>query len=137
MSDRNEFNANVIAEFRAHDGTVGGMFDGAPMVLLTTVGAKSGRQRTTPLVYLPDGERWVIFASMGGAPQHPAWYHNVVANPNVIVEVGDQRYEATARVATGDEHDRLYALQAERMPVFADYQAKTERVIPVIVLERS
>ena len=135
MSD---FNAKIIEEFRAHGGKVGGPFEGAPMVLLTTVGAKSGAQRTTPLVYLPDGERVVVFASMAGAPTNPAWYHNLVANPSVIVEVGDQRYGATATVLTGDERDRLYADQASRMPAFADYATKAAgRVIPVVALERA
>ena len=132
-----DFNAKIIEEFRAHGGKVGGPFEGAPMVLLTTVGAKSGTQRTTPLVYLPDGDRVVVFASMAGAPTNPAWYHNLVANPSVIIEVGDQRSEATATVLTGEERDRLYAEQASRMPAFADYQAKAGRVIPVVALERN
>ena len=137
VDDVNDFNAKIIEEFRAHGGKVGGPFEGAPMVLLTTVGAKSGTQRTTPLVYLPDGERVIVFASMAGAPTNPAWYHNLVANPSVIVEAGDQRYGATATVVTGDERDRLYAEQASRMPAFADYEAKAGRVIPVVALERA
>jgi deazaflavin-dependent oxidoreductase (nitroreductase family) len=132
-----DFNAKIIEEFRAHGGKVGGPFEGAPMVLLTTIGAKSGTQRTTPLVYLPDGDRVVVFASMAGAPTNPAWYHNLVANPSVIIEVGDQRSGATATVLTGEERDRLYAEQASRMPAFAEYQAKAGRVIPVVALERS
>jgi deazaflavin-dependent oxidoreductase (nitroreductase family) len=133
-----DFNAQIIEEFRAHGGKVGGPFEGAPMVLLTTVGAKSGAQRTTPLVYLPDGERVVVFASKAGAPTNPAWFHNLVANPNVIVEVGDQRYGATATVVDGDERDRLYAEQVERMPGFADYAVKAgNRVIPVVALDRA
>lgn len=135
MSD---FNAKIIEEFRAHGGKVGGPFEGAPMVLLTTVGAKSGTQRTTPLVYLPDGDRVVIFASAAGAPTNPAWFHNLVANPSVIVEVGDQRYGATATVVGGDERDRLYAEQVSRMPGFGDYETKASpRVIPVVALERA
>jgi deazaflavin-dependent oxidoreductase (nitroreductase family) len=135
MSD---FNAKIIEEFRAHNGKVGGPFEGAPMVLVTTVGAKSGQQRTTPLVYLPEGDRVVIFASAAGAPKHPAWYHNLMANPSVIAEVGDQRYEATATEVTGDERARLYAEQVSRMPGFADYEAKAgERIIPVIALDRA
>ena len=132
-----DFNAKIIEEFRAHGGKVGGPFEGAPMVLLTTIGAKSGTQRTTPLVYLPDGDRVVVFASMAGAPTNPAWYHNLVANPSVIIEVGDQRSGATATVLTGEERDRLYAEQASRMPAFAEYQAKAGRVIPVVALERN
>jgi deazaflavin-dependent oxidoreductase (nitroreductase family) len=135
MSD---FNAKIIEEFRAHNGIVGGPFEGAPMVLVTTVGAKSGQQRTTPLVYLPEGDRVVIFASAAGAPKNPAWYHNLVANPSVIAEVGDQRYEATASEITGDERARLYAEQVSRMPGFADYEVKAgERTIPVIALDRA
>ncbi len=135
MSD---FNAKIIEEFRAHNGKVGGPFEGAPMVLVTTVGAKSGQQRTTPLVYLPEGDRVVIFASAAGAPTHPAWYHNLVANPSVIAEVGDQRYEATANVITGDERDRLYAEQVTRMPGFGEYEKKAgARLIPVVALDRA
>jgi len=134
----NDFNAKIIDEFRANAGKVGGPFEGAPMVLLTTVGAKSGAQRTTPLVYLPDGDRVVIFASKAGAPTHPAWYHNLVANPGVTVEIGDERYAATAKEVTGPERDRLYAEQASRMPGFAEYEVKAgERVIPVVALERA
>ena len=135
MSD---FNTRIIEEFRAHGGKVGGPFEGAPMVLLTTIGAKSGTQRTTPLVYLPDGDRVVVFGSKAGAPTNPAWFHNLVANPSVIVEVGDQRYGATATVVDGDERTRLYDEQARRMPAFADYAvAAGDRVIPVITLERA
>ena len=135
MSD---FNTRIIEEFRAHGGKVGGPFEGAPMVLLTTIGAKSGTQRTTPLVYLPDGDRVVVFGSKAGAPTNPAWFHNLVANPSVIIEVGDQRYGATATVVDGDERTRLYDEQARRMPAFADYAVKAgDRVIPVIALERA
>jgi deazaflavin-dependent oxidoreductase (nitroreductase family) len=136
MTDYNAFNASIIAEFRANAGVVGGSFKGAPMVLITTTGARTGKQRTNPLVYLPDGDRVVIFASKGGAPAHPDWYHNLVANPEVTVEVGTEKYRATAIVTADAERDRLYAEQARRMPTFADYQAKTKRVIPVIALAR-
>jgi deazaflavin-dependent oxidoreductase (nitroreductase family) len=136
-NERSDFNKKVIEEFRANGGKVGGPFEGAPMVLLTTIGAKSGNQTTTPLVYKQDGDRIVIFASMGGAPKHPAWYHNLVANPQVIIEVGSERSGATAEVITGPEHDRIYAEQATIMPGFAEYQAKTTRVIPVVALKRS
>ena len=137
MAEMNEFNAKIIQDFRAHNGKVGGQFEGAPMVLLTTVGAKSGHQRTTPLVYLPDGERVVIFASKAGAPTNPDWYHNIVANRAVIVEVGTDRYGATAEVVEGDERDRLFAAQVAAMPGFKDYQDNTTRVIPVVALVRS
>jgi deazaflavin-dependent oxidoreductase (nitroreductase family) len=132
----NDFNASVIAEFRAHGGRVGGPFEGAPLLLLTSTGAKSGEERTTPVMYLPDGERIVIFASKAGAPTNPAWYHNLVANPSATVEVGTESFQARARVASGEERAELYNRQAELRPQFADYAEKTTREIPVVVLER-
>lgn len=137
MSDREDRNAKVIAEFRANHGKVGGPFQGAPMVLLTHTGAKSGTVRTTPLMYLPDGDRVAIFASKGGAPADPDWYRNVAANPAVTVEVGDETYEARATVATGEERDDLFTRQAAAHPQFAEYQRNTERLIPVVILERT
>jgi deazaflavin-dependent oxidoreductase (nitroreductase family) len=134
--DMKAFNASLIEEFRANEGKVGGSFEGRPVMLLTTTGAKSGRPFTLPLVYLPDGERMLIFASKGGFPTNPDWYHNLVANPTVTVEVGAEKYEATAVVLTGEERDRQYARQVEAMPMFGEYQQKTTRVIPVIALER-
>ena len=136
MTDMNNFNQNVIKQFRANGGKVGPPFEGAPMLLLTTTGAKTGQQRTTPLVHTRDGDDIVILASKGGAPSHPAWYHNLVANPEVTLEVGTEKFQARARVATGEEHDRLYAAQAKLMPNFAEYQQKTTRRIPVVVLKR-
>jgi deazaflavin-dependent oxidoreductase (nitroreductase family) len=133
----NDFNQNIIKEFRENAGVVGGPFAGMPVVLLTTTGAKSGQTRTNPLVSLVEDGRVYVVASMGGAPKHPAWYHNLVANPVVTVERGTDRYEATARVTTGEERDRLYALQASRIPTFGDYQKKTTRQIPVIELVRT
>jgi deazaflavin-dependent oxidoreductase (nitroreductase family) len=130
------FNQQIISEFRANDGKVGGGFSGAPMLLLTTTGAKSGRRSTTPLVYLTEGDRRYIFASFAGAPTSPAWYHNLVANPRVSIEVGPDRYEADAIALTGDERDRVWAAQVIAMPGFADYQAKTNRVIPVVELRK-
>jgi deazaflavin-dependent oxidoreductase (nitroreductase family) len=132
----NDFNASVIAEFRAHGGRVSGPFEGAPLLLLTSTGAKSGEERTTPVMYLPDGERIVIFASKAGAPTNPAWYHNLVANPSATVEVGTESFQARARVASGEERAELYNRQAELRPQFADYAEKTTREIPVVVLER-
>lgn len=137
MSDREERNNQVVQEFRANKGKVGGPFEGRPMILITTTGAKSGRRRTIPLVYLQDGERRLIFASKGGAPTNPDWYHNLLAHPDVTVEVGDETYQARAVVLTGDERDRVFARQAAALPTFADYQARTKRTIPVIALERS
>jgi deazaflavin-dependent oxidoreductase (nitroreductase family) len=136
MTDANDFNSKIIDEFRANHGKVGGGFEGAPLVVLTTTGAKSGKVRSTPLVYLADGDRVVVFASKAGAPTNPDWYHNLVAHRRVTVELGDEAYEADATVAQGDEHDRLFAKQASVMPGFADYQKKTDRVIPVVVLTR-
>jgi len=135
MTNQNDFNQRIIAEFRANGGTVGGPFAGAPMLLLTTTGARSGEQRTTPLVYLPDGDRLVVIASKGGAPTHPAWYHNLVAHPDVTVEVGSETLPVRAAVLSGEERDRLYARQAALRPAFAEYQAKTTRRIPVVALQ--
>ncbi|MEY2418625.1 MAG: hypothetical protein QOG90_1305 [Actinomycetota bacterium] len=130
-----DFNNNIVTEFRANGGKVQGVFADAPMILVTHTGAKSGVERTTPLVYSRDGDRYVIIASMGGAPQHPQWFHNIKANPRVKVEVGTDSFVADAEVLTeGDERRRLFDQQAALMPNFADYQARTDRVIPVIVL---
>jgi deazaflavin-dependent oxidoreductase (nitroreductase family) len=129
-----EFNRGVIEEFRANDGKVGGPFEGAPVLLLTSVGAKSGERRTTPVMYLPDGERMVIFASLGGAPNNPAWYHNLVANPAATVEVGPDTVEVDAVVTSGEERDRLFEQQAALYRQFADYAQKTTRQIPVVAL---
>jgi deazaflavin-dependent oxidoreductase (nitroreductase family) len=132
----NDFNTKIIEEFRANAGKVGGAFEGAPMVLLTTKGAKSGKPHTTPLVYLKDDDRIVVFASMGGAPKNPAWYHNVSVNADVTVEVGTDKYDAKAIVTKGAERDELFAKQVALIPTFGEYQKRTTRTIPVIVLER-
>jgi deazaflavin-dependent oxidoreductase (nitroreductase family) len=135
--DFNAFNAGIVEEFRANDGKVTGMFEGAPMVLVTHTGAKSGELRTTPLVHTIDGDRVIIIASMGGAPTNPAWFHNIKANPKVTVELGDETFEAEAEVLTeGAERQRLFDQQAELMPNFKQYQEKTDRVIPVVTLTR-
>jgi deazaflavin-dependent oxidoreductase (nitroreductase family) len=132
------FNRNLIDHFRANAGEIKeGIFKGAPILLLTTKGARSGVTYTTPLVYTRDGDRLVIIASKGGAPTNPSWYHNVVANPTVTIEVGDEKYEANAVVTQGDERDRLFNAQAALMPNFAEYQRKTTRRIPVVALERA
>jgi deazaflavin-dependent oxidoreductase (nitroreductase family) len=136
MVEINEFNRAVIAEFRANGGKVGGRFAGAPMLLLTTIGARSGGPRTTPLVYTTDADRIVIIASFAGAPKHPAWFLNLRANPEVTVEVGTETFKARAVVPEGAERDRLFNQQAEQMPNFAEYQEKTTRTIPAVVLER-
>jgi deazaflavin-dependent oxidoreductase (nitroreductase family) len=137
VADMDDFNKGVIEEFRANGGRVGGPFDGAPLLLLTSVGAKSGAPRTTPLMYLPDGERLVIFASKAGAPTNPAWYHNLLANHSATVEVGSDTFDVDVSVATGEERERLFNQQSELMPQFADYAQKTTRQIPVVVLERA
>lgn len=131
------FNARNIEEFRRRGGKLGGPFEGAPVLLLTTIGAKSGQRRTSPMMYLPDGERIIVFASNAGKDTHPGWYHNLRANPAATVEVGGETYAVTATEITGEEHDRLYRIQAERYPGFATYQANTERIIPVVELVRN
>jgi len=135
MTEREDRNTRIIQEFRTNHGKVGGYFEGRPLLLLTMRGAKTGRERTTPLAYLADGERYVIFATKGGAPTNPAWYYNVAANPDVTIEVGDRRIQAEARVTNEPERTELYRRQAERWPAFAEYPKKTSRTIPVIVLE--
>ena len=133
----NDFNQGIIEEFRANDGKVGGRFEGAPMLLLHHTGAKSGTERVTPLVFQPDGDRWVVFGSKAGAPTHPHWYLNLLANPDTTIEVGAGTVPVRAEVAEGDERDRLWAKQKELMPGFADYEKTAgDREIPVIVLER-
>jgi deazaflavin-dependent oxidoreductase (nitroreductase family) len=135
MSDREDWNSNIIQEFRTNEGKVGGPFDGAPILLLHTTGARSGEVRVNPMMYLADGDRLVVFASKGGAPTNPDWYHNLVANPDVEIEVGTERRKVRARVAEGEERDRLYAEQSRRYPQFAKYQEGTDRTIPVVILE--
>jgi deazaflavin-dependent oxidoreductase (nitroreductase family) len=129
-----DFNARIIEEFRSHDGVVGGMFENVPLLLLHHIGAKSGTDYVNPLAYLRDGDRHVVFASKGGAPDNPGWYYNLKAHPETTIEVGTDTLPVTATEAESDEHDRLFATQAERSPAFAEYQAKAGRVIPVMVL---
>jgi deazaflavin-dependent oxidoreductase (nitroreductase family) len=137
MGGMADFNTQVIEEFRANDGRVGGMFEGAPMILLTHTGRKSGNRYTTPLVHSRDGDDYVVIASKGGADTHPEWYLNVQANPRVRVEVGTDAFDAVARIhADGEERERLYRAQAELMPNFKEYEQTTDRVIPVVVLSR-
>lgn len=137
MAKSTAWNRAIIEEFRTNGGRVGGIFEDTPLVLLTTTGAKSGKTRTTPLVYLPDGDRIIVFASKGGSPTHPSWYHNLLANPRATVEVGTDQFEVTAVELEGEERDRLYSKHAEQHPQFAEYQATTSRTIPVIALERA
>jgi deazaflavin-dependent oxidoreductase (nitroreductase family) len=129
-----DFNAQIIEEFRANDGNVGGPFQSMPLVLVHHTGAKSGKSYVNPVAYMGDGDRYVIFASKGGAPTNPGWYHNLLAHPEVTVEVGSDTVPVVASEATGGERQRLYDAMAERVPQFGEYAAKTERVIPVILL---
>ncbi len=129
-----DFNTKVIEEFRANEGRVGGMFESMPLLLLHHIGARSGASRVNPLAYHADGNRYVVFGSKGGAPEHPAWYRNLMANPRTTIEVGTRKLDVLASEATGEERDRLYREQAEKVPQFSEYEQKTDRVIPVIVL---
>ena len=135
MSDNNDFNTQVIDEFRANGGRVGGPFEGAPMVLVHHTGAKSGVERVVPLMYRPDGNDIAIFASYAGAPDNPAWFHNLMANPDTKIEIGDEIRAVHARVVKGAERTRIWEAQKAEVPQFAGYEAKTDREIPVIVLE--
>ncbi|MGH7666290.1 MAG: nitroreductase family deazaflavin-dependent oxidoreductase [Candidatus Dormibacteria bacterium] len=134
MSPDSDPNLGVIAEFRSHGGKVGGPFEGAPVLLLHDRGARSGAERVHPVMYLPDGQRYIVFASKGGAPTNPDWYHNLKAHPEVSVEVGSDQVEVTAAELTGEERDRLFRRQATRYPQFDGYQAQTKRLIPVVAL---
>ena len=128
------YNARNIEEFRTNGGKLGGNFDGAPVLLLTSTGARSGEQRTSPMMYFPEHGRVYVFASNAGQDTHPSWYFNILRDPAVTVEIGERTYAATAGEVTGDEHDRIYAAQSVLYPGFAEYQAGTTRLIPVIEL---
>ncbi len=133
MSD---YNRSIIDEFRANGGRVGGHWNGRDLLLLTTVGRKSGREHTTPAVFTRDGDRLLVYASKGGAPTHPDWYLNLLAEPQVTLEVGPDRYRAIATPLEGEERDREFAAQVARNPTFGDYEQRTDRVIPVVALTR-
>jgi deazaflavin-dependent oxidoreductase (nitroreductase family) len=132
----NDFNAQIVDEFRANAGKVGGMFEGVPMLLLHHRGAKSGTARISPLAHRPVGDAWAIFASFGGAPVHPAWYHNLLADPDVEIEVGTETVPVRARVTSGEEREAIWSAQKAERPVFAEYEQKANREIPVVLLER-
>jgi deazaflavin-dependent oxidoreductase (nitroreductase family) len=134
VSDPNEWNRQVIEEFRSKQGQVGGVFENVTLLLLHTTGAKSGLERVNPLVCMPDGERLIVCASKGGAPSHPDWYYNLVANPDVVVEYGTETFKARATVVEEPERTELYGRMAARFDGFREYQRKTSRVIPVIAL---
>jgi deazaflavin-dependent oxidoreductase (nitroreductase family) len=132
------FNDAIITDFRAHHGQITrGPFAGRSLLLLTTRGARTGQERTSPLAYTRDGGRLVVIASKGGAPTNPDWFHNLRRDPRVVVEVGPERFRANARIARGDERRLLYDAHAARMPAFREYERRTKREIPVIVLERA
>jgi deazaflavin-dependent oxidoreductase (nitroreductase family) len=135
MTEREDWNRKIIEEFRSNEGVVGGPFKGTPILLLHHKGAKTGAERVNPLAYRRDGDRYVVFASKGGAPTNPDWYHNLVANPRAKVELGSGTVDANARVATGEERERLWSAQKSESPGFAEYEKNTTRQIPVIVLE--
>jgi len=136
MTDQQHYNHQLIEEFRANRHSAGGPFAGRPLLLLTTTGARSGKRRTTPMMYIPDGERLLVIASNAGAPAHPDWYRNLVAHPHVIVEVGTKTFDATAVVTEGEERRRLWTRIVKLYPFFAEHQAKITRQIPVIALSR-
>lgn len=134
MSD---WNTKIIEEFRANSGRVGGPFDGAPLLLLHSTGARSGQERVSPMMYRQVGETWAVFASKAGADTNPDWFHNLVAHPQARIEVGTDIVDVRARVAQGVERDSIWAAQKQEYQGFADYEAKTTRQIPVIILERA
>jgi deazaflavin-dependent oxidoreductase (nitroreductase family) len=137
MSTFGNFNARTIDEFRRNHGRVGGSFEGAPLLLIHTIGRRSGKARVNPLMYLMDGRRYLIFASKGGADTNPDWYYNLKAHPDVQIEVGDETIDVHAEEVLGHERDSLYSRQAALYPAFADYQRRTKRIIPVIALARN
>ncbi|MBV8986917.1 MAG: nitroreductase family deazaflavin-dependent oxidoreductase [Acidimicrobiia bacterium] len=136
MIETNDWNDKIIDEFRANDGKLGGPFEGADMLLLHTWGAKTGAERVNPLAYQPLGDDIAIFASKAGADTNPDWFYNLKAHPDVTIEVGTDTVAARARVAEGEERERIWARQKEIMPGFAEYETKTSRQIPVVILER-
>jgi len=139
MSDTasaNDWNRRIIEEFRGNAGKVGGPFEGAPMLLLHHEGARTGIERVNPLVYQPVGEGFAVFASKAGAPTNPDWYHNLIANPEATVEVGEDTVRVRARVAEGEERERIWTKQKQDRPNFADYEKQTSRQIPVVILQR-
>ena len=137
MIDRSLFGPEHVRRYRETNGEVGYIWNGVPILLLTTTGRRTGDPSTTPLIFGRDGDRYVVVASKGGAPEHPGWYRNLVKHPEVELQVKDEQFPARARTASGDERDRLWATMAEIWPAYDDYVHKTEREIPVVVLERA
>jgi len=133
MSDWNE---KIIAEFRANEGRVGGNFEGAPLLLLHSTGARTGEERVNPMMYQPVGDSFAVFASKAGADTNPDWFHNLKANPEARIEVGTETLDVRARVLDAEEREPIWEEQKARYPGFADYEAKTDRIIPVVMLDR-
>lgn len=132
----NDYNRQIIEEFHANEGKVGGPFEGATLLLLTHKGAKSGTARTNPLAYIEEDGRYFVFGSKGGASTNPDWYHNLRANPNATVEIGTEKFDVTAEVLTGEERDRIWTRNVRERPTFGQYEKRTSRKIPVIALTR-
>jgi deazaflavin-dependent oxidoreductase (nitroreductase family) len=132
-----EWNDKIIEEFRANGGQVGGQFEGAPLLLLHSTGAKSGLERVSPMMYRKVGDAWAVFASKAGADTNPDWYHNLLAHPTARIEVGVQTLDVTARTATDDEREPIWSAQKADYSGFAGYEQKTSRQIPVVILERA
>jgi deazaflavin-dependent oxidoreductase (nitroreductase family) len=135
MPDADDWNAKTIAEFRANAGKVGGPFEGAPLLLLHSTGARTGKERVNPMMYQAVGDNYAVFASKGGAPTNPDWYHNLLAHPDATIEVGTEIKRVRARVVDDDERESIWATQKQRYPGFADYETNTDRQIPVVILE--
>ena len=135
MSSPNDWNTQIIEEFRANAGKVGGQFEGAPLLLLHSVGARTGQQRVNPVMYQQVGDNLAVFASRGGSPQNPDWYYNLLANPRTSVEVGTETVDVTARVAEGEERHDIWEAQKQAYPGFAEYEKATTRQIPVVILQ--
>ena len=130
------FDAKTIDEFRRNHGKVGGIFEGSPLLLLNAIGARTGKLRVKPVMYLKDGERYVVFASKGGYPTNPDWYHNLKAHPDIRIEVGDETIDVHADEVKDSARNELYERQSKLYPQFAEYQRKTKRIIPVFALTR-
>lgn len=135
MTEPDDWNAKIIEEFRANEGRVGGQFEGAPLLLLHSIGARSGKERVNPMMYQAVGDTYAVFASKGGAPSNPDWYHNLVTTPDATIEVDTRTVPVRARIADDVERDTIWETQKQRYPGFADYEASTTRQIPVVILE--
>jgi len=132
----NNYNSQIIDEFHANEGKVGGPFEGATLLLLTHRGAKTGTARTNPLAYIEEDGRYFVFGSKGGASTNPDWYYNLRANPNATIEIGTEQFDVTAEVLTGEDRDRVWGRNVRERPAFGEYEKRTSRQIPVIALTR-